>query len=279
MNKDEIKRIKINLSEEEINLLQNLDDSVDELLAFFKILKSKNWIKYTRNQDDSDGLLGNIFEDFLGLTENNLRMPDYKNIELKTKNINSQSFVSLFSVRPNSCKNIPTILREKYGSPEEEGSPNILNTRVLFEKWNTHRNGYSFKLSKLDNKLFINIKSISSEELLDNFQYYWNIDDIEKIFNSKIKNSAYITGEINKETKMVKFEKINIFKNADFKKFIELLKNNDICVEFRIGVYKSGIKKGKTHDHGTAFRIKKSNFSELYIDEIFEIDEDLKNNN
>jgi|GEM_PF-5097142 len=36
MNKDEIKRIKINLSEEEINLLQNLDDSVDELLAFLK---------------------------------------------------------------------------------------------------------------------------------------------------------------------------------------------------------------------------------------------------
>ena len=119
MNKDEIKRIKINLSEEEISLLQNLDDSVDELLAFFKILKSKNWIKYTRNQGDSYGLLGNIFEDFLGLTENNLRMPDYKNIELKTKNINSQSFVSLFSVRPNSCKNIPQFLEKNMVLPKK----------------------------------------------------------------------------------------------------------------------------------------------------------------
>ena len=164
-----------------------MDDSVDELLAFFQILKSKNWIKYTRSQGDSDGLLGNIFEDFLGLTENNLRMPDYKNIELKTKNINSQSFVSLFSIRPNSCKNIPTILREKYGSPEQEGLPNILNTRVLFEKWNTHRNGYSFKLSQFDNKLFINIKSTSSNQLLDNFQYFWNIDDIKKFLIQKLK--------------------------------------------------------------------------------------------
>ena len=38
--------------------------------------------------------------------------------------------------------------------------------------------------------------------------------------------------------------------------FIDLLEDGKIYVDLRIGQYHDGKNKGKTHDHGTAFRIK-----------------------
>ena len=40
-------------------------------------------------------------------------------------------------------------------------------------------------------------------------------------------------------------------------------------LDIRIGVYKSGQYFGKTHDHGTGFRIKESDLECLY--DIFEL--------
>jgi hypothetical protein len=37
--------------------------------------------------------------------------------------------------------------------------------------------------------------------------------------------------------------------------------------DIRIGAYKVGDKRGRTHDHGSGFRIKRSNLSLLYMSE------------
>lgn len=34
--------------------------------------------------------------------------------------------------------------------------------------------------------------------------------------------------------------------------------------DVRIGAYKMGANKGKTHDHGSGFRIKRNDMSKLY---------------
>jgi len=34
--------------------------------------------------------------------------------------------------------------------------------------------------------------------------------------------------------------------------------------DIRIGVYHSGKSAGRTHDHGSGFRIKRENFNEIY---------------
>lgn len=39
-------------------------------------------------------------------------------------------------------------------------------------------------------------------------------------------------------------------------KMLTTIENGDLMIDIRIGVYASGKNKGKTHDHGTAFRIK-----------------------
>ena len=87
---------KINLSQEEKEKLYLCKNSEEELILLFKFIKNRGWIKYERIQGNSDGILGNIFEDLIGINENNSNDADYNEIEIKTKNSSSSSFISLF---------------------------------------------------------------------------------------------------------------------------------------------------------------------------------------
>ena len=58
----------------------------------------------------NDGSAGNTLEDLLGVAENNLRLPDWGNIELKTKRKESQSLVTLLHREPQPQASIPKLL-------------------------------------------------------------------------------------------------------------------------------------------------------------------------
>lgn len=47
-------------------------------------------------------------------------------------------------------------------------------------------------------------------------------------------------------------------------KIIDLLRTGSIYVDLRIGQYHGGTKDGKTHDHGTGFRIKEKDQATLF---------------
>ena len=51
-----------------------------------------------------------------------------------------------------------------------------------------------------------------------------------------------------------------------FENFLNALENGDIFVDIRIGVYNTGKNIGKTHDHGTGFRIKLDTLLKMLID-------------
>lgn len=260
---------KVNLTDQEIQELNKANSHEKELILLFKFIKSRGWINYKRIQGKSDGLLGNIFEDLIGLKENNNRTSDYFDIEIKTKNYeSSSSLVSLFCYSIDSIKNSSSKIREEFGVEDENSYKKIFNSTVKYGEWNTHRGGYNFKLEEKDEKkLYLKIMNVIENYLVDQDKYYWNYEKIQKSVG-KIKNCLYIEGEINTQAKQVKYTKATLYKNASYKKFWDLLKEKHITVDFRIGVYKSGKNKGKTHDHGTSFRIKKDKLSDLYESKI-----------
>ena len=47
-------------------------------------------------------------------------------------------------------------------------------------------------------------------------------------------------------------------------KFKSAVENDKLKIDIRIGSYRSGKNTGKYHDHGTAFRINKRDFMELF---------------
>ena len=51
-------------------------------------------------------------------------------------------------------------------------------------------------------------------------------------------------------------QKMDILTGLTLEKMIASLEDGELFIDIRIGVYSSGRNIGRTHDHGTAFRIK-----------------------
>ena len=75
-----------------------------------------------------------------------------------------------------------------------------------------------------------------------------------------------VLAETKKENNIIKyhFNKAELYENFLFDNLLENIENGGIMFDIRIGVHNSGKNFGKTHDHGSGFRVKRENFKNLY---------------
>jgi len=94
---------------------------------------------------------------------------------------------------------------------------------------------------------------------------YYSFDDLEKKLE-KIRLIAYILAEtkIENDIEYFHFKSATLLSGLDFDRFIENIENDVIKFDIRIGSFKSGIKLGKVHDHGSGFRIKRADIPKLF---------------
>ena len=126
-------------------------------------------------------------------------------------------------------------------------------TNIIFRRYKIYE--YTIKKSRY----FI------TKELIDDYSY-WSFDSVELALNRKFKNLAIIEAwdkKINNQ-KYYKYWKINIYKLKSFDEFIKYLEKGKIKIIFNYGTYKSGIKKGEMHNHGTIFSIKKEDIDYIF---------------
>ena len=75
----------------------NIKKEIKKLKEEFGRIKEKGWIKSLNK--GSNGI-GFTFESLLGIPRNELEIPDYNGIELKTRRYSSTSYIILFSSKP-----------------------------------------------------------------------------------------------------------------------------------------------------------------------------------
>src|SRR4030066_1169933 len=94
--------------------------SKNDLIGKLKEIKKMGWIKTQR--PGNDGAVGNTLEDLLGITENNLPIPNAAEWELKAQRKNTSSLTTLFHMEPSprALKFVPSIFLLKYGWPHKE---------------------------------------------------------------------------------------------------------------------------------------------------------------
>jgi len=87
----------------------------DQLIAKFKELNEMGWIPNGRF--GNHGGIGNTLEDFLGIKENNLPIPNTTEWELKTQRTETKSLTTLFHIEPSprAIRFVPKILLPIYG--------------------------------------------------------------------------------------------------------------------------------------------------------------------
>jgi len=60
------------------------------------------------------------------------------------------------------------------------------------------------------------------------------------------------------------YNKAEIYHSFSFELFLKNIEIGNIMFDIRIGIHNSGKNKGKTHDHGSGFRIKRENLKNIY---------------
>ena len=234
---------------------------LDTLVSEFNRIKNLGYIPATRKGSTA---IGKTFEDILGKREDNFPGPDFGDIEIKTQREVSNSYITLFTKAPDYPRKANNYLRENYGYPlPEYNNMNILHTSL-----------FGNTLNNMNLKIFVDRakKKVFIANEVETIAYYTFTNLYEK-FHLKLRNLAVISAFAQNNNGFEYFHYIafNFYFNPSFERFLTLLENGQIMVDIRIGVYHNPEKAnyGKTHDHGTAFRIKAINLLSLYENHIF----------
>lgn len=227
--------------------------TLDDFIREYEKIKAQGWIKTHRSGPTG---IGKTLEDLLGIPENNLDEPDFGEYELKSCRIDSQSMLTMFTRAPQPARS-NTYLREKYGY-----SSNAYNNdeKVLHSTLSANR----FTLiANTNNQLKILCESdgiyIESQEGKENV--YWSREVLKRSFEKKYKNKFVYAKALSRgsgSSEEFQFTEAYEISGFDYEAFIDLLEKGKIYVDLRIGQYHSGKNKGKTHDHGTGFRIRET---------------------
>ena len=247
----------------------DLDKAKQSFIKDFSYIYSLGFV--TSHRIHNTGI-GKTLEDLLNIEENNLSLPDYKGcIELKSQRDLTSSMLSIFTKSPSHPKQANTFIRKKYGCLDPTSGKKSIHTTIKSSNFNSFKNKWGFKLEfdDIDEKLYLKIKNLESGQI-EQFKPYWDYTDLKKKITKKCLIIAYVTAETRKieDKEQFHFQKVTLLSGLTFEKFITLLKQDIIQFDIRIGVYGSGDKKGQTHDHGSGFRTKKANISD-----VFEIEE------
>lgn len=242
------------------------NDILREFKKDFDKIKNKGFIESRRIHDTG---IGKTFEDFMEIAENNSKTADYKGvIELKSARELSESKISLFTKSP-SPRGANTKIRLKFGYPDKEfPQVKVLHTTLSGDTFNNCRNnfGFKFNIEESEENISILVKNLNSGEIDNSIEANYSFSSLRKIIEKKLKFIAFINAENKKidGKEYFKFKEAIILSGLTFEKFLDGIKKGWIVYEFRIGAYKTGDKKGKTHDHGSGFRISKGNLKKVF---------------
>lgn len=232
----------------------------------FTKIKNKGWIIA---KSKGNGNVGITLEILLGKERENFPISDYMGIEIKTSIDNySRPYLTLFSATPDG-KYLYTnkLLKEKYGwSDLKFKRYKVFYARVTANKLTKINNKYLMKLNVdyQSQKIFLEIFNLN-HELIEK-DCYWDFSTLKQKISQKLNYLAYIKANRKYESKKVYFyyKEIDFYKLKKFENFIDLIEKGNIKICFKIGIYHSENKLGKTYDHGTGFEIKKEELLKLY---------------
>ncbi len=210
-----------------------------QIIKALNILSEKGWVKSNRLHNTG---IGKTLEDYLGITENNIALPDFGVLELKSQRAGTASMMTLFTKKPEGITNAEILKRFGYPDPEYP-QHKILHQTITSGR----KNGRGFRCTvdeKQGKLLILKHRTILGYYKLD----FLRLKATEKIGNGLILVFADCKKENGQE--YFHYKEAWLLKDIDPKQFLALSK-----YDIRLGVYRTGKNTGKPHDHGSAFRL------------------------
>ena len=231
----------------------------------FNEIKKMGWIK---SEKSGSGAIGIMFENLLGLNENEFEIPDFGSIEIKTKSKSKYTHINLFNCAPtgphyHEVENI----KDSFGYPDSEFKNfKVFNGDVFCNKLTKIGNTFYFKLNvyREKNKITLNVYDKKKNKIEEST--YWDFDILEEKLNRKLTYLAFIDADKKFIHNQIyfKYNSINFYRLKNFYTFIYLLEHGVIKIEFKLGIFKDKKRLGKIHDRGTSFSIDKKDIDKLF---------------
>ena len=233
--------VKIN----KISISKNIS-SLDGIKSELENIKSKGFIKTHRSGNTG---VGKTLEDLLGITENNFSIPDIGFAELKATRATKSNLLTLFTK-----------------SPDEFGANKRLLVDYGYDVGNgleLHTNLDANNFNNLKGSPFIKVQFDERKKKLYYQHYYdkkidylsYSYDTLINAFTVKYPSGTMIYVIADTKGKGINeefwYKEAYFLEGFDSKKFLKMLKEGNIYINIRLGVYDDG----SVHDHGTAFRI------------------------
>jgi len=222
--------------------------TIPKIKKALKEISETGWIESRRGHDTG---IGKTLEDSLGLKENNIALPDFGVMELKSQRIKTPSMLTLFTKSPEGITN--SEIREKFGYPDPQ-FPKVKILHQTIDNGRRNAKGFHCRLDRKQGKLFI----LKKDKILG----YYNLDFLKQKAVEKVGDGLILVlAETKKEKgrEYFHYKEAYLLKDIDPTKFLAYSK-----YDIRLGVYQSGPLKGKLHDHGSVFRITENSLPMLF---------------
>jgi len=232
----------------------------EKVRSEFQRIKSLGFVISDRpDAEKNDGAVGNTFETNLGVTENNLKDPDFEEWEVKTKRQFSKSACTLFSSKPTYPVGGDTYMRENYGVSDPTGEyPDIkvFRTSLYAHRWSTVYGIYKVRMVVDENNQRLSIELCDLDGNLIDDSVYWSFNDLQRAC-AKLKNTFVVTAEEKQINGQTYFHYLTgqAFIGFRFDYLITALKEGFARYDNRLGIYRSGVYKGRKHNHGGGIRL------------------------
>ena len=256
--------------------------SEEELVSEFNNEIADRW--YPEGRQGNDGSAGNTLEDLLGVEENNLRLPDWGDIELKTKRIESQSLITLLHREPQPNASVPKLL-SSLGWKHQKAGTDYPADEMSFRS-TTRANDYSdrgFAILFKDNEIHFefqpdevnceaadrtkiyptygdwlaDVKKRKSPNYAEVFPIYWTKNYVQAEIRNKLDNTLFclVKSKVIGGVKHFNYVSATLFKGFKESKIDTLFSNKSLYVDFDARTH---------HNHGTKFRVDISAIHELF---------------
>ncbi len=234
-------------------------------IEFYKI-QCKNWIPSVGTGYSG---AGKTLENLLGKADDNLILPDYLGIELKTKQDGSEPFIGLFSMaldnKPLQTKRLLNIA----GWPSKNNPKCKVFYATINEKDRTYigeKHSFQLKTDYTAKVVKLCIYDHFHMEMINDLS--WSFEQLKCRLEKKLSYLALINVKrwFSKEQNQVyyKYYKITYYKLISFERFLNLIVNGTIRVNIKISYYKSGSRIGEIHDKGSTFEISEEDLEKLF---------------
>ncbi len=225
--------------------------NLKELENKLKKIKDMGYVRTLRR--GSTGI-GYTFESLLGISENNLPIPDIGGrVEIKTVRKESQSLVTLFTFNKGVWQIPQKDLIKKYGYEDEKGRLALKNT-VFYGR--PIAQGLSLDVD--ENKNLIKLVDSHTGEVLG----VWDLYVIVGKFMTKLSKILLVIADrkIIDGVEHFYYESAYLLSEPSPRKFIEAFKNSIVGIDIRMHLKENGAVRNR----GTAFRIREKDLMELY---------------